>query len=295
MLTTGTRQIVLTFDGTLAPRHSVSLRTLSYTIPHFQRAIDKTVYFKHIGEIRKFSSLPVELQGYADLYIDQLEAGSLKIPFLSDLMKGVPQLYSDFMSKPFQQSASQVVKQSNLLAADLESNKIGVELDSLDHITQEQLIETEADRKLAYAQAAVLKDMSHALSVVRTTPGAILNVGVSGDRGHNDFMFDQGRAVRFAQIATTRRLADPAIYVGRITGLERLRKTGQFQYSAKFLSRVTGQESKLLVDDYDDALKLHPFNLLSKDIAIWAAPVSLHDSFDPVRGDIVFVDFAALP
>jgi hypothetical protein len=293
MAAVGAKQIILTFDGTLAPRHSVSLRTLSYTIPHFQRAIDKTVYFKHIGEIRKFSSLPVELHGYADLYINQLEAGSLRIPFFSELMKGVPQLFSDFMSKPFQQSASQVVKQTNLLAADLESNKIGAELDNLEYVTQEQLIETEGDRKLAYAQAAVLKDMSQALSVVRTTPGAILNVGVSADSGHNDFTFDQGRAVRFAQVSTTRRLADPAIYLGRITGLERLRKTGQFQYSAKFLSRVTGQESKLLVDSYADALKLHPYNLLSKDIVIWAAPVALHDSFDPVRGDIVFVDFAS--
>ncbi|QYM99028.1 hypothetical protein K1T36_18210 [Pseudomonas protegens] len=285
-------EIVLTFGGTLSPRNTVSLRTLSYTIPHFQRAIDKTVYFSQVGEIRKYSALPPELHEYADLYIDHLETGSLKIPFLSDLLAGVPQLYADFMSQPYEYSALEVVVPGNLMAADLESSKVSAQLDNLEPITQEQLIASEGDRKSAFAQAAVLKDMSQALSVARTTPGAILNVGVNADRGRYEFEFDQLRAGRFGRYATTRRLSEPAMFVGRITGLEKQRATGQFQYAAKFLSRLTGQESKLLISDYDDALKIHPHNLNNQDIAIWAAPVSLHDSFDPVRGDIVFVDFA---
>lgn len=285
-------QIILTFDGTLAPQNSVSLRTLSYTIPHFQRAIDKTVYFSQIGEIRKFTSLPSDLHGLADLYIDHLEAGSLRIPFISDLLAGVPQLYANFMSQPYEQSAFETIIPSNALAADLENRKLHVQLDNVESVTQEELIAAEGDRKLAYAQAAVLKDMSQALSVARTTPGAIISVGVNADDGFHDFEFDQQRAARFGRIVGTQRLAEPAMYIGRITGLERQRASGRFQFAAKFLSRTTGQESKLLVDDYDDALRIHPHNLSNQDIVIWASPISLLDSFDPVRGDIVFVDFA---
>lgn len=288
-------QIVLTFDGTLAPNNSVSLRTLAYTVPHFQRAIDKTVYFNKVGEIRKFTSLPADLHGYADLYINSLEEGSLRIPFLSNLMEGVPQLYADFMAQPYEQSSFEVLSGAHVLTADLESNKVRAQNDNLDIITQEELIAVEGGRKRAYAQTAILKDMSQALSVVRTDPGAILNVAVNSERGHYGFEFDQQRAVRFARIATEKRLAEPAIYVGRITGLERVRASGQFQYSAKFLSRTTGQESKLLVSDYDDALRINRFNLTTEDIVFWASPVSLHNSFDPVRGDIVFVDFATQP
>lgn len=285
-------QIILTFDGTLAPQNSVSLRTLSYAIPHFQRAIDKTVYFSQIGEIRKFTSLPSDLHGLADLYIDHLEAGSLRIPFISDLLAGVPQLYANFMSQPYEQSAFETIIPSNALAADLENRKLHVQLDNVESVTQEELIAAEGDRKLAYAQAAVLKDMSQALSVARTTPGAIISVGVNADDGFHDFEFDQQRAARFGRIVGTQRLAEPAMYIGRITGLERQRASGRFQFAAKFLSRTTGQESKLLVDDYDDALRIHPHNLSNQDIVIWASPISLLDSFDPVRGDIVFVDFA---
>lgn len=285
-------QIILTFDGTLAPQNSVSLRTLSYAIPHFQRAIDKTVYFSQIGEIRKFTSLPSDLHGLADLYIDHLEAGSLRIPFISDLLAGVPQLYANFMSQPYEQSAFETIIPSNALAADLENRKLHVQLDNVESVTQEELIAAEGDRKLAYAQAAVLKDMSHALSVARTTPGAIMSVGVNADDGFHNFEFDQQRAARFGRIVGTQRLAEPAMYIGRITGLERQRASGRFQFAAKFLSRTTGQESKLLVDDYDDALRIHPHNLSNQDIVIWASPISLLDSFDPVRGDIVFVDFA---
>jgi len=268
------------------------LRTLSYTIPHFQRAIDKTVYFSQIGEIRKFTALPADLHGVADLYIDHLETGSLRIPFLSNLLSGVPQLYADFMSQPYEQSAFETVIPSNALAADLENRKTNVQLDNVESLTQEELIAAEGDRKRAYAQTAVLKDMSQALSVVRATPGALLSVGVNSDQGFNNFEFDQQRAARFGRIVGTQRLAEPAMYVGRITGLERQKASGRFQFAAKFLSRVTGQENKLLVDDYNDALRIHPHNLSNQDIVIWASPISLLDSFDPVRGDIVFVDFA---
>lgn len=286
-------QIFLTFGGTLAPNNSVSLRTLSYTIPHFQRAIDKTVYFNEVGEIRKFSSLPSNLHEFADFYIDKLEEGSLRIPFLSKLVEGVPQLYANFLAQPYEQSAREVVAQSKVLTFDLESNKVRAQHDNLDEVTQENLIEAEGVRKQAYAQTAVLKDMSYALSVVRTTPGALLDIGVNTERGFSEFSFDQQRATRFAKIATTQRLADPAIYVGRITGLERIRATGQLQFAAKFLSRATGQENKLFIADYEDALRIHPHNLRAEDIVIWASPIAIHNSFDPVRGDIVFVDFAS--
>lgn len=285
-------QIILTFGGSLSPKNTVSLRTLSYTIPHFQRAIDKTVYFSVQGEIRKFTSLPADLHGLADMYIDHLETGSLRIPFLSDLLSGVPKLFADFMSQPYEQSAFETVIPSNALVADLENRKVNVQLGNVEALTQEQLIAAEDGRKVAYAQAAVLKDMSQALSVARTTPGAFLSVGVNAENGFHNFEFDQQRAARFGKIVSTQRLAEPAIYVGRITGLERQRASGQFQYAAKFLSRVTGQESKLLVSSYEDALRINSHNLGSEDIVIWASPISLHDSYDPVRGDIVFVDFA---
>ena len=283
-------QITLTYDGTLSPQNGVSLRTISYTAPHIQRAVDKSVYFLHYKELRKFATLPTALHSEADLYIYALEKGSLKFPFLSDLAKGVPELFNSFMAQPYEQAAHEVIIPGSIIRTDLETNKIHAAMGNLDHVTQEQLIENEVERKRAFAQAAVMKDMSLALGVVRTTEGAMLNLSVDSERGTRDYEFNQLNAARFAKLATTKRLEDAVVYTGRITGLEKTKGNSSFSYSAKFLSRVTNTESKILILDYDDALKLHPHNLIDKDIVIWGAPISTYNSFDPIRGDFVFVD-----
>ena len=283
-------QITLTFDGTLAPNHSVSLRTLAYTLPHIQRSIDKIVYFEHKGEIRKYTSLPRELQGYADIYVNELEEGSLRIPFVSDLAAKVPELFNSFMAEPYEKSAKEVVSHSKILQSDLEACKGLVIHNNVDPITQEDLIAVEGDRKLAYARTAVLKDINNALALVRTTPGALLKIDVDSHKGYSSYLFDEMRAARFSKVVATKRLDNPAVYIGQITGLEQQGTSAAFKYAAKFWSRVTGQESKIMIQDYDDVLKLHAHNLSNKDIAIWAAPISVHETFDPVRGDLVFID-----
>lgn len=287
-----TNQITLVFDGTLAPNHSVSLRTLSYTIPHFQRAVDKTVYFQQRGEIRKYTTLPVELHHMADLYLNELEEGSLRLPFLSDLLKEVPALFKNFLAEPYERAANEVHGYTGILKTDLESSKINVTHDNLDHTTQSDLVKKHSEYKRDQAQASVMKDISTALSVVRSTNGGIMSFNVDSPSGAAEYEFDQLRASRFAKLATTKRLADPALYIGRITGLEKQRGNKQFEYSAKFLSSLTKQENKIHIADYDDASKLHSYNLASKDVVFWAAPISMYDAFDPVRGDLVFVDLA---
>lgn len=283
-------QITLTFDGTLAPNHTVSLRTLAYTLPHIQRSIDKIVYFERKGEVRKFSSLPKELYGLADIYMSELEEGSLRIPFLSDLVAKVPELLNSFLAEPYEKSSREVISHSKILQSDLEACKGLVFHDNVEKLTQEDLIAVEGGRKLAYARTAVLRDLNQALGLVRTTPGALLKLGVDSPKGYGEYIFDEMRASRFSKVVATKRLDKPAVYIGQITGLEQQGTTSTFKYAAKFWSRVTNQENKLMIHELEDALKLHAHNLSNKDVAIWAAPISVHETFDPVRGDLVFID-----
>lgn len=283
-------QITLVFDGTLAPNHGVSLRTLGYTVPHFQRAIDKSVYFLHYEQLRKFSTLPAHLHDEADLYVYALEKGSLKFPFFSDLKKGVPELFNSFMRQPYEQAAHEVIIPKSIMRTDLETNKLHAMMESLEYRTHEDLIEKEAERKQAFAQLAVMKDITLALGVVRGTEGGLLSFNVDSEKGAMSYDFNQHNASRFAKLTTTRRLEDAVVYTGRITGLEKQRGNSQFEFAAKFQSRTTNTESKILIHDYNDALKLHPYNLADKDVVMWGAPISMYNSFDPVRGDFVFVD-----
>ena len=284
-------QIILTFDGSLVLGHSVSLRTLSYTLPHIQRAIDKTVYYSVRKEVRKFTTLPGDMYPLADIYLHAVEKGSLKIPFLSDLAGEIPRLFNAFLNEPYERAGREVLSSVNQIAVDVENRKIHVGLQNVDIVTQDDLLNREDDFKYAYAQNAVLRDIDTALSVVRSNEGSILKFAVNDDSGFREYSFDPLRASRFSRITKTKRLADPAIYTGRLLGLERQRKGSLFEYSAKFLSSLTGQESKILIAGYDDVMKLQPFNLVDEEVTIWGAPVSIMDVYDPVRGDFVFIDF----
>lgn len=283
-------QIILTFDGALSQKHTVSLRTLSYTIPHIQRAIDKSVYFLHFEELRKFSTLPAALHSEADLYVHAIEQGSLRFPFLSNLGKGVPELVNSFLRQPYEQAEHEVIIPGEIIQTDLETNKIHAAMGNLDLVTHDQLLVNEAEHKRAFAQAAVMKDISLALGIVRSTTDALLRLDIDSQNGVGRYEFNPLNASRFAKLATTKRLEDAVIYTGRVTGLEKQRGNSRFEYAAKFLSRATNTESKILISDYDDAMKLHPYNLANKDVVIWGAPVSTYNSFDPVRGDFVFVE-----
>lgn len=41
------------YDGDIVDGHSISIRTLGNTLPHFQRAIDKAVLFDREGKYKK--------------------------------------------------------------------------------------------------------------------------------------------------------------------------------------------------------------------------------------------------
>ncbi|MBA5116479.1 hypothetical protein H2N78_04405 [Pseudomonas aeruginosa] len=285
-------EIILKFDGSLSPNKNVALRTLAYTLPHLQRAIDKSVYFHERHDLRKYTSLPDELQPLAALYIHEVQIGSFKIPFISELLKGVPELFTEFMAQPYAQAANDVKLVKGILKVDLGVAKGHAQLDNLEERTQEDMIKDEQGRKIAFARSAVLHDVNTMLSVVRGDQAAFISLDTDTERyGYRNFEFNQERAVRFNRITNTKRLADAVVYTGKIKGVEEQKARSQFRYSAKFLSSTTGQESKLLIADLEDAQRINAHNLKDVEVQFWGAPIALYEAFDPVRGDVVFIDF----
>ena len=94
------KQLILTFDGSIIREKTISIRALGYTLPHFQRAIDKTVTFSQSGQLTKFSTLKKKDYGLADLYLGDFEEGSLKIPLIGELLDGVGDKLAHFLKEP---------------------------------------------------------------------------------------------------------------------------------------------------------------------------------------------------
>ncbi len=284
-----TKEIALIYDGSLSPRESISLRTLSYTLPHFQRAIDKTVYFELNGELRKYTSLQKENLHYADLYLTNFEHGSIHLPFVSDLLKGVPDLFKNFLSAPYNEAKQDLLRPRLGITEELDIIKGNAALDNLERKTQEDAIQDPLRINQKFAQAAILKDLDTMLSVVRADPEAVMGIQADTPTGFADFKFDNNTATKFSRICTQKRLSDPLIYIGKIRGLEEHARTARIRYSAKFISSTTNQEIKILIRDYEDAIKIGKYNLIDDEVIFWGAPIATYNAFDPVRGDVLFI------
>lgn len=286
------REIILRIDGTLAPENKISLRTISHTLPHFQRAIDKIVLFEKYGEIKKHSVLPSSLYECADLFLDPFEEGSVKIPLVGDLLEGVGSRLNQFLREPYERAAQELDEGQRPLAEQIENVKGNIQRDNIDYITQEHLI-AGADRlERSYAQAAVLKDLNNLLAPLRAKSSSDDTMEIINNSAGNtaNYSFSHRTAKSFGKIVTQKRLAKPVRYIGILEGLKRTRSK-TFPCVGNFISDHTGDEMNLLFTSEADAIVLSDFNLRKTKFSIWACPLAVYESFDQIRGDIVFASF----
>lgn len=286
------RQLILRLNGSLAPNNKVSLRTISHTLPHLQRAIDKLVLFEKYGEIRKHATLPNTHYSLADLYLDNFEEGSLKIPLIGNLLDGVGSRFNQFLSEPYQQAALEVENHTRPLLEQLQVVHNNINLGNAAKTTQKDLITKGAELERYYAQAAFLKDLNTMLSPLRAKSSIEDTITITNNTPGKtaSYEFNQNNSKCFGKIVTQKRLSQPIIYTGTLEGMK---NTGNnmFPYTGDFVSNETGKEMKLLVPSEDGALALNKYNLNKQSISIWACPLAVYESFDQFCGDIVFVAF----
>lgn len=286
------RELILKISGTLAPENKISLRTVSHTLPHLQRAIDKIVLYEKYGDLKKRSALPSTLYESADLFLEPFEKGSVKIPLIGDLLDGVGARLNQFLREPYEKAAQDLEYEYGSLADQLEIVRRNIQKDNVDNITQEDLI-AGADRlERSYAQTAVLKDLNTMLSPLRAKSSTDDSIELVNNSSGNtaNYSFSHESAKSFGKIITQKRLAKPVKYIGTLEGLKR---TGgnTFPCVGTFISSITGQEMNLLFESETDAIVLNKFNLSKIKFSIWGCPLAVYESFDQFRGDVVFASF----
>src|SRR5690554_455622 len=139
------RQIILTFDGSIIKNNTISIRALAYTLPHFQRAIDKTVTFTQTGQLVKFSTLKSKDYSLADLYLGEFEEGSLRIPLIGDLLGGVGDKIGNFLKEPYEKACAKTEMPTTSLNQQIEEKKSRLSSGAIDEITYHKI--SNQDRK----------------------------------------------------------------------------------------------------------------------------------------------------
>lgn len=286
-------QIILRFTGAFAPENRISARTLAHTLLYLQRSIDKVVIYEKYGSLRKYSQLPNDEYALADLIVLPFEQGSIKIPLLNNAIKNLGGRLRGFLEEPYQQAAAEISETDSSLLGQVAAAYNRSQKRNPDKYNHQYLIDHPEVSENEYAQYAVVNDINHLLSPLRSsaiTEAETISMHIKDKERSGSYEFDKNISTHFNRIIKSRKLGPEVVYLGKLAGLEKTRRGG-FPYAGKFVSDDTGKEMRLWVSNETDALALNPYNLSSESFAFWGSPISQFGTFDPIRGDIVFLSF----
>lgn len=285
-------QLIIRFTGSLAQGNKISIRTLSHTLPHLQRAVDKIVMHETRASVGKGATLHQAYYPVADLYLEQIQEGSIILPLVGNLLDGVTDVFNKFLSEPYRETAATVGEKAATFDVRVDTVRAQLASELLAPISHKELLTNGSRSQIAYAQAAFLNDINMMVAPLRSNICVNDEISIyNNDAVHpTNYTFNQQRSKAFAKVVRTQRLAHPVYYSGRLEGLVN-RGGASFPYFGKFICSETEKEMKLLVASEADALALNKFNIGKSEINIVACPLAVYSTFDPLSGDIVFIAF----
>lgn len=284
-------ELILTFRGNLSPGQRISARTLSHSLAHLQRAIDKVVIYEKRGKLTKYAQLGSSDYQLADLIVQDFKQGSLKIPLISNGFDHLGKKLSEVLDDPYKKAESSQTRALTPLRSQIADARtraiygIGAGLD------ENEFLKT-ATQGVGWYKTAVLQDFNHLLSPLRSNAASdkdeieiTLPISSKQSKSYN---FNTKKSKAFNSIVTAKKVGPETKFSGTLHGLSEHKSTA-FPYSGIFKSKSSGLEVRLLVPSVELALALNQYNLSGRHFEIWAAPLLVYQSFDEERGDIIFL------
>ncbi|WP_447746009.1 hypothetical protein [Pseudomonas nicosulfuronedens] len=285
-------QLVIRFNGYMSEGNRISVRTLAHTLPYLQRAVDKIVIFERQGVVGKGATLHQANYSLADLYLEEVQEGSVILPLVGNWLTGVATRFNSFMNDPYHEAENALNSKLSGFDDRVETTRSLISAGAIQPISHEELVSMKEVAARDYAQAAFLGDINNMLSPLRSGLCSGDTITITNVDAANSavYHFDQARSKAFAKVVKEQRLYQPVKYRGRLEGLVNRGGTN-FPFVGKFMCHTTKKERKLLVASEADAHELNKHNLGSKEIMIVACPLSVYGAFDPLAGDLVFIGF----
>jgi len=161
-------QLIIKFDGALAKGNKISIRTLSHTLPHLQRAIDKIVMYETRATVGKGATLHQVHYPIADLYLEEIIEGSIILPLVGNLLAGATSRFNSFLAEPYREAENTINSKVSTFDTRVETVRLQLTNNLLTPISHESLIDKENVAQTEYAQAAFLNDINNMLAPLRS-------------------------------------------------------------------------------------------------------------------------------
>ena len=285
--------IQLTFDGSLVRnQHQVALRDLAQSMMAIQSAADRACLDVLHGDVWKHQRLPRQYYDYVEFIVGQPQAGSYIIDFFSEQAGAIVARMKRAIVTPYaiavEEAGEEVYTLGHQIEARRDMAKSAGKLVSYEELDTHDMPLI----KRTYGDRSINKEFGQMLTPVAREPGGLMKLVMkeSDDDPVQTFEFDSDAAKRFKKIISLKQLGAPVVYEGTIRELDRGPTDKVRNFRGKFIN-VSNQKTVIIhIAHKEDFSRLVPLLNSDEPIKIIAAPVIEFSSYDPVGGDIQFLE-----
>ena len=282
------------FDGPIVKNHHVSLRVMSRTYEHMQRAIDRAYLVEKYGAVYKHARLKAEDYPETEFIALYPREGGIILDAIRRAGGGaIIDRIADALTEPFERAVQGGLDEAVGIRDQLAQRRRYLRQHGDDGVPSLQgLIETRpAGWERAYSNRSIVKEVDQLVAQVAAeeVDGSTLDVTLNGDNSRATFGFTSGVARRFHEIVALRELGPVVVVNAKIRQLDRGNNFANPK--AKILNIDSGREVILHLEGEDDFIALHPYHT-AEHIRIFASPYIEAGGFDVRGGDLFFVAVA---
>ncbi|MBU6257891.1 MAG: hypothetical protein KGO01_05665, partial [Burkholderiales bacterium] len=261
------------FDGPITTDHKVSLRVLSKTYAHMQRALDRAYLLDHHGEVWKHARLKDDEYEESEFLAEYPREGGIILDAVKAGGERLVDLVHQAVRPIFALAAEEGIHQHQTIGAQLEARREYARRMGANTQHFQSLIDQPrpawAD---AYSNRSIVKEIAQLVGMI--TPdrldGSIVTLDLTGNRPYASLEFTGELARRFNARVSEKEVAQAFILEVNIRDLNRGNKYSRPK--AKVLNLITNREVVLHLESDRDFLELHPFHTAER-VNIFVAPM----------------------
>lgn len=287
-----TATIQLTLDGTLINEHNeVSLRLLGRSMVYIQSAADRAFLEVKYGKVWKHAKLRRQYYEEADFIVGAPEEGSYIIKFASEKGRDIVKRLKEAISDPYKSAVEGAEEQLNQIARQIDNRRNQLQYGQVEPKTYRELLENpDEETTRTYGDRSISKEIDQLVSPVRKIDGSILKLSLkeSYKEAAALYEFTPETARRFHRAISARQLGGPVIYKGYLRKLDRGHNQSS-NFKGVFVNTESKKDVVLHIATREDYSALVPY-LDKGEFVMLACPVIEYSSFDPMGGDLQFIE-----
>lgn len=281
------------YDGPIAERHEVTVRTLGQTLVHIQSAIDKAFMELNYGSVEKFGRLKTQDYPLTDFIVGRPRDGGYILDLINSGRLRIADRINAAVAEAFRRTASEAISFTESLVHQAEHRSGAVSAGAQRPTAIADFVSRIPSnvQRVRYADRAINREIDQVLTQIRADRygGSTLELQFSGESANPVYSFNAANASKFHQVVAERTLGDPIALTITLRAMDGGNNSSGL--TGKAIRKDNGKSFILHFKSEADFDSLVPFMRANnrQEITIVACPVLEYGVFDTDAGDMYFI------